>query len=128
MNSPDRGALAVLVAAAHRPRIVVRTGVVRGAIASRLGAAPRDDRAQTAHTINRMNVMTPIGSITMLSMYEAMARERMRDAQQSAAERRLSARLKSERIWQRLARLAARREARAHRLADEARESYSLAA
>lgn len=118
MTGPDRSALAVLVATAHRSSD-------RRAV----GAAPLLDAAMAAElTTNRMKVMTPIGSITMLSMYEALARERMRDAEQSAAARRLSARLNSERLWQRLARLAARREARAHRRANEARESYSLAA
>ncbi|MGI8881658.1 MAG: hypothetical protein ACR2KJ_14350 [Jatrophihabitans sp.] len=118
MTGMDRSALAVLAAAAHR-------STDRRAI----GAAPMLDAALAAElTTNRMKVMTPIGSITMLSMYEALARERMREAEHSAAQRRLSARLNSERLWQRLARLAARGEARARRRADEARESYTLTA
>lgn len=63
----------------------------------------------------------------MLSMHESLARERMRATADAVAHERLVSRLTSERRWQRLAKLAQRRQRRAVRRADKVREAYSLA-
>ncbi len=73
-----------------------------------------------AHTTNdftnhNMNVVATEGSKTML-LYESLARERMREAEQDAAEQRLGRRLSSARRWERLSEWAARRARRAQDL------------
>jgi hypothetical protein len=73
-----------------------------------------------AHTTNHftnhnMNVVATEGSKTML-LYESLARERMREAEQDAAEQRLGRRLSSARRWERLSEWAARRARRAQDL------------
>jgi hypothetical protein len=55
------------------------------------------------------------GSKTML-IYESLARERMREAEQVARNQRLIRRLNSARRWQRLSKWAARRAQRANDL------------
>jgi hypothetical protein len=64
---------------------------------------------------NHLNLVSPKGSQTML-IYENLARERMREAEQDAAEQRLVRRLNSVRRWERLATWAARRAKRAEDL------------
>ncbi|MGI8666425.1 MAG: hypothetical protein ACR2N4_10390 [Jatrophihabitans sp.] len=65
----------------------------------------------------------------MYSMYEALARERMREQQEQAARRRLSQQLASAQRWQRLAAYSARRAARSRRrLAENPAADYQLAA
>ena len=54
-------------------------------------------------------------STQMYSMYEALARERMREQQELARAARLSQRLASARLWRRLAAYSARRAARSRR-------------
>jgi hypothetical protein len=63
----------------------------------------------------------------MLSQYGSLARDRMQQAERTAAQRRLVARLSSERRWHRLAVLAHAHQLRASQRADEARTAYSLA-
>ncbi|MCT2588190.1 hypothetical protein [Actinophytocola gossypii] len=65
---------------------------------------------------NHMNDIRPKGSKTML-IYENLARERMREAEQAAREYRLVRRLSSVRRWERLSAWAARRAERAQELA-----------
>lgn len=68
-------------------------------------------------------------SIQMYSMYEAFARERMRDQLEQSASRRLSAELASARMWQRLAAYSARRAARSsRRLSEHSAADYQLVA
>ena len=55
------------------------------------------------------------GSKTML-IYESLARERMREAEQAARQHRLVRRLSSARRWERLSAWAARRAERAQEL------------
>ncbi|MFL6162749.1 MAG: hypothetical protein ACJ74U_11040 [Jatrophihabitantaceae bacterium] len=63
----------------------------------------------------------------MYSMYEAFARERMREQLEQAAQRRLSAQLAAARRWRRLAAYSARRAARSsRRLADHSAADYQL--
>jgi hypothetical protein len=57
---------------------------------------------------NHLDLLVPEGNKTML-LYENMARERMREAEQDAAEQRLVRRLNSARRWERLSAWAARR-------------------
>ena len=64
----------------------------------------------------RVNDIRPKGSKTML-IYESLARERMREAEQAAREYRLVRRLSSVRRWERLSAWAARRAQRANELA-----------
>lgn len=64
---------------------------------------------------NHQNLVSPEGSNTML-IYENLARERMREAEQDAAEQRLVRRLNSARRWERLSAWAARRAKRAEDL------------
>jgi hypothetical protein len=61
------------------------------------------------------NLAATEGSKTML-LYESLARERMREAEQDAAEQRLGRRLSSARRWERLSAWAARRAKRAEDL------------
>lgn len=70
-----------------------------------------------------------VRSIQMYSMYEAFARERMREQLERSASQRLSADLASARRWQRLASFSARRAARsARRLAAYSSADYQLVA
>jgi len=63
----------------------------------------------------------------MYSMYEAFARERMREQLEQAAQHRLSAHLASARMWRRLASYSAGRAARSsHRLAEHSPADYQL--
>jgi hypothetical protein len=64
---------------------------------------------------NHLNLVAPEGSKTML-LYENLARERMREAEQDASEQRLVRRLNSARRWQRLSVWAERRAKRAQDL------------
>ncbi|HEX6353000.1 hypothetical protein [Actinophytocola sp.] len=61
------------------------------------------------------DLINPEGTKTML-LYENLARERMREAEQNAAEQRLVRRLNSAKRWQRLSKWAARRAKRAEDL------------
>ncbi|HEX2132394.1 MAG TPA: hypothetical protein VHH15_12620 [Actinophytocola sp.] len=63
----------------------------------------------------RVNDIRPKGSKTML-IYESLARERMREAEQAARQHRLVRRLSSARRWERLSAWAARRAERAQEL------------
>jgi hypothetical protein len=66
-------------------------------------------------------------SIQMYSMYEAFARERMREQLEQAAQRRLSAQVASARMWRRLAAYSAGRATRSsRRLADHSAADYQL--
>ncbi|HEU5271411.1 MAG TPA: hypothetical protein VFU36_15905 [Jatrophihabitans sp.] len=68
-------------------------------------------------------------SIQMYSMYEAFARERMREHLEQAAQRRLSAHVASARMWRRLAVYSAGRAARSsRRLAEHSAAEYQLVA
>ena len=64
---------------------------------------------------NHLDLIVPEGTKTML-LYENLARERMREAEQDAAEQRLGRRLNSARRWERLSVWAARRANRAQEL------------
>lgn len=64
---------------------------------------------------NHVDLIVPEGTKTML-LYENLARERMREAEQDAAEQRLGRRLNSARRWERLSTWAARRARRAQEL------------
>jgi len=64
---------------------------------------------------NHLNLVAPKGSKTML-LYENLARERMREAEQDASEQRLVRRLNSARRWQRLSAWVERRAKRAQDL------------
>lgn len=65
----------------------------------------------------------------MYSMYEALARERMRERQEQAARQRLCSQLSSARLWRRLAAFSARQEARSrYRLAERSAVDYQLVA
>ena len=64
---------------------------------------------------NHVDLIVPEGTKTML-LYENLARERMREAEQDAAEQRLGRRLNSARRWERLSVWAARRANRAQEL------------
>jgi hypothetical protein len=65
----------------------------------------------------------------MYSMYEALARERMREQLQRSARQRLSHELAAARRWHRLAAYSARRAARSQRqLAEHSAVDYQLAA
>jgi hypothetical protein len=59
------------------------------------------------------NNVRPNGSESML-MYESLARERMREAEQVASHARLVRRVSSARRWERLSAWAAKRAQRAH--------------
>ena len=64
---------------------------------------------------NHLNLVVPEGTKTML-LYENLARERMREAEQDAAEQRLVRRLNAAKRWERLSAWAARRAKRAQDL------------
>ncbi|MFL6118697.1 hypothetical protein [Actinophytocola sp.] len=64
---------------------------------------------------NHLDLLVPRGTKTML-LYENLARERMRQAEQDAAEQRLVRRLNAARRWERLSAWAARRAKRAEDL------------
>jgi hypothetical protein len=64
---------------------------------------------------NHQDLVAPKGTKTML-LYENLARERMREAEQDAAEQRLVRRLNAAKRWERLAAWAARRAKRAQDL------------
>lgn len=65
----------------------------------------------------------------MYSMYEALARERMQERREQAAQRRLCSQLASARLWRRLAAYSARQEARSLRhLAERSAADYQLVA
>jgi hypothetical protein len=64
---------------------------------------------------NHLDLMNPEGTRTML-LYENLARERMREAEQDAAEQRLVRRLNAAKRWERLSAWAARRAKRAEDL------------
>jgi hypothetical protein len=72
-------------------------------------------RQLTANPTNHLTLLNPEGTKTML-LYENLARERMREAEQDAAEQRLVRRLNSARRWSRLSAWAARRAKRAQDL------------
>lgn len=66
-------------------------------------------------------------SIRMYSMYEAFARERMREQLQRSSSQRLSADLASARLWHRVASFSARRAARSsRRVADHSAADFQL--
>jgi hypothetical protein len=67
------------------------------------------------HPASHRDLIVPEGTKTML-LYENLARERMREAEQDAAEQRLGRRLSSARRWERLSAWAARRARRAQDL------------
>jgi hypothetical protein len=70
-----------------------------------------------------------IRSITMYSMYEALARERMREQRERSARWRLSQDVAAVRRWQRLAGYSARRAARSRRqLAEHSAAEFQLVA
>ena len=64
---------------------------------------------------NHIDLVIPEGTKTML-LYENLARERMREAEQDAAEQRLVRRLNAAKRWERLSAWAARRAKRAQDL------------
>lgn len=64
---------------------------------------------------SHLDLVVPEGTKTML-IYENLARERMREAEQDAAEQRLVRRLNSAKRWHRLSAWAARRAKRAEDL------------
>jgi hypothetical protein len=64
---------------------------------------------------NHRDLMNPEGTRTML-LYENLARERMREAEQDAAEQRLVRRLNAAKRWERLSAWAGRRAKRANDL------------
>ena len=72
-------------------------------------------RHQLDQPTNHVDLIVPEGTNTML-LYENLARERMREAEQDAAEQRLVRRLNSARRWERLSAWAARRARRAQDL------------
>lgn len=65
--------------------------------------------------MNHTDLVIPEGTKTML-LYENLARERMREAEQDAAEQRLVRRLNAAKRWERLSAWAARRAKRAQDL------------
>lgn len=73
------------------------------------------NRIQLDKPANHVDLIVPEGTKTML-LYENLARERMREAEQDAAEQRLGRRLNSARRWERLSAWAARRASRAQDL------------
>jgi hypothetical protein len=68
-----------------------------------------------------------IRSIAMYTQYEALARERIREQREIAAQRRLSKQVASVRLWQRVADYSARRAARSQRKLAERSAEYQLA-
>ena len=72
-------------------------------------------RYQLDQPTNHVDLIVPEGTKTML-LYENLARERMREAEQDAAEQRLGRRLNYARRLERLSAWAARRARRAQDL------------
>jgi hypothetical protein len=70
---------------------------------------------RVAQQTNHLDLIVPEGTKTML-LYENLARERMREAEQDAAEQRLVRRLNSAKRWNKLSAWAARRAKRAEEL------------
>jgi hypothetical protein len=65
----------------------------------------------------------------MYAMYEALARDRMREQRRDVAQARRASELASVRLWHRLAAYAARRAARSQRqLAERSAADYDLVA
>lgn len=73
------------------------------------------NRQHVDHPANHQDLVAPKETKTML-LYETLARERMREAEQDAAEQRLVRRLNAAKRWERLAAWAARRAKRAQDL------------
>lgn len=70
------------------------------------------NRQRVDQPTNHLDLVVPEGTKTML-LYENLARERMREAEQEAAEQRLGRRLNAGKRWERLSTWAARRAKRA---------------
>ena len=70
------------------------------------------NRQRVHQPTNHTDLVVPEGTKTML-LYENLARERMREAEQEAAEQRLGRRLNAGKRWERLSAWAARRAKRA---------------
>ena len=70
------------------------------------------NRQRVDQPTNHLDLVAPEGTKTML-LYENLARERMREAEQEAAEQRLGRRLNAGKRWERLSAWAARRAKRA---------------
>jgi hypothetical protein len=73
------------------------------------------NRQQVDQPTNHTDLVIPEGPKQML-LYENLARERMREAEQDAAEQRLVRRLNAAKRWERLSAWAARRAKRAQDL------------
>jgi hypothetical protein len=73
------------------------------------------NRERVDHPTNHIDLVIPEGTKRML-LYENLARERMREAEQDAAEQRLVRRLSSVKRWERLSAWAAQRAKRAEDL------------
>jgi hypothetical protein len=72
-------------------------------------------RQRVHQPTNHQDLVIPEGTKQML-IYENLARERMREAEQDAAEQRLVRRLNAAKRWERLSSWAARRAKRAQDL------------
>jgi hypothetical protein len=70
------------------------------------------NRQRVHQPTSHIDLVVPEGTKTML-LYENLARERMREAEQEAAEQRLGRRLNAGKRWERLSAWAARRAKRA---------------
>jgi CRISPR/Cas system CSM-associated protein Csm2 small subunit len=92
-----------------------------------------DQRDGTRSAVTARNIATnfetnSLRSTQMYSMYEALARDRMREQRERAAHQRLVNELVSARRWQWLAAYTARRAARSQRrLAERSAADYQLA-
>ena len=73
------------------------------------------NRQRVDQPTNHLDLVVPEGTKTML-LYENLARERMREAEQDAAEQRLVRRWNAAKRWERLSAWAARRAKRAQDL------------
>jgi len=73
------------------------------------------NRQRVDQPMNHIDLVAPEGVKQML-LYENLARERMREAEQDAAEQRLVRRLNAAKRWERLSAWAARRAKRAEEL------------
>jgi hypothetical protein len=73
------------------------------------------NRQRVDQPTNHIDLVAPEGVKQML-LYENLARERMREAEQDAAEQRLVRRLNAAKRWERLSAWAARRAKRAEDL------------
>ena len=85
------------------------------------GVQPRGMWPHQATTTHNYNTRIVLRSMTMLTMYESLARERMQDAERNAAKRRQSAQFDAKRHRNRFL-LMFTRQRRA-----EARDQYTLA-